>query len=548
MTIMHTRRHFLSQGASAASVAALAAITPRALRAWDTGAPAGIVLPRPLEDPRYAEHIKELVAAALQEARQAGATYADIRITHTSQRQVIVEPKVSIEDFENLVAGVRALTNGYWGFASASIGNTTAMARLGREAVLQAKSNRLSQAQQVDLIPVPVVRDGQWTTPVEIDPFAMHPVEVVDYLRALSIYIAHFPGGRAKENACALRVQDKTFGSTEGTYCTQRLYRTSGKLVVTYKDPKTGLRTEAGLDSLTPAGMGFELYERQPIKQQIRQLFTQMTEDFSLPVKPVEPDHYDMVFDAWGVSGLVSQTIGAATELDRMLGYEANAGGTSYLKHPKDVLNSFVVANPHLTVTTNRDELGGAATTRWDDDGVLTEEFPLVRDGVIQGVQTTRESAAWLQEFTSASAPIASGGGAYANDASFVPITHTGNLRMLPGSGDDTFDSLVAAMGKGVAIRYLGAQMDFQQLNGFAQGQAYEVKNGKRVALLTNGAILFRTPELWKNITQLGGVASTRRFGHEPGKGEPYQSGCHSVTAVPAAFKNLSFINSLRKA
>lgn len=522
--------------------------------------PSGIALPRFIEDTQYAEHIKELVAAALQEARQSGATYADIRITHTAQRQIMVEPRVSIEDSETLVAGIRALTNGYWGFASASIGNTAAMARLGREAVLQAKSNRLNQAQQVNLAPITVVRNEQWSTPVEIDPFTMHPVEVVDYLRALSIYTTHFPGARLKENGCTLRVQDKTFGSTDGAYCTQRLYRTSGKLVVAYKDPKTGLRADGGLDTLTSAGVGFELYEGQPIKQQIRQLLAQMAEDLSLPVKPVEPDHYDMVFDALGLSGLVSQTIGAATELDRMLGYEANAGGTSYLKRPKDVLNTFVVANPLLTVTTNRNEPGGAATTRWDDDGVVPQEFPLVSDGVVRGVQTTRESAVWLQESLNASVSGASGaaagtasgtisgGSAYAHDASLVPITHTGNLRMQPGSGNDTFDSLIEAMGKGVAIRYLGANMDFQQLNGFAQGQAYEVKGGKRVALLANGAILFRTPELWKNLTQLGGVTAARRFGHEPGKGEPYQHGCHSVTAVPAAFKNLSFINSLRKA
>jgi predicted Zn-dependent protease len=107
---------------------------------------------------------------------------------------------------------------------------------------------------------------------------------------------------------------------------------------------------------------------------------------------------------------------------------------------------------------------------------------------------------------------------------------------------------MIASMEKGVAIRDLDVDMDFQQLNGFCMGTTYEITKGKRSAILANAGILFRTPEFWKSLTEVGGPASARRFGQRVTKGEPRQESYHSATAVSALFKEQTVIDVLRKA
>ena len=50
------------------------------------------------------------------------------------------------------------------------------------------------------------------------------------------------------------------------------------------------------------------------------------------------------------------------------------------------------------------------------------------------------------------------------------------------------------------------------------------------------------------SLLALGGATASRRFGMYTTKGEPAQPSHHSVTAVPAVLKQLTFIDPLRKA
>ncbi|HEY9450981.1 MAG TPA: TldD/PmbA family protein, partial [Gemmatimonadaceae bacterium] len=101
---------------------------------------------------------------------------------------------------------------------------------------------------------------------------------------------------------------------------------------------------------------------------------------------------------------------------------------------------------------------------------------------------------------------------------------------------------------KGIAVRGMGADMDFQSSSGLGTGRVYEVRGGKRVARLNGAGFLFRSTELWKGLKVLGGAESLRRFGLSASKGEPAQSTYHSVTAPPAVLEQLTLIDVLRKA
>jgi TldD protein len=533
-----TRRDLLKAGASAAAIGGLAAL-PRPLLAQLGGAPEPVP---PIRDPR----LKALALRAIETARAAGATYADVRLTHTRTRGF--QSSGTPGDRESVVVGARALVNGYWGFASSPVWSPEEMARLGREAVHQAKANTLGQSRPVELAPVAVVVDQHWSMPVAIDPFEVSPFEITDFLASLAYFVRRHPGFRVVQNDAGFEVQEKAFASTEGSYFTQRIHRAEGHLAVQLEQERRN-KVAGPLDRLTPAGLGWELYKGQPLREYIEQLMAELEEDIKLPLKPVEVGRYDTVCDAWSVARLLDETLGRATELDRALGYEANAGGTSYLSDPQTMVGTFQAAAPAITVTAERSAPGAAGTVKWDDEGVAPDRFTLVDGGVLADFQTTRGAAGWLVEYyAKRGTPLRSHACAAAPSALEAPLVHTPNLAMAPGTKALDFDAAIKAMGKGIAVRQMNPEMDFQGSSGLGTGRVYEVKDGKRVSRINGAGFLFRATNLWKGVKMLGGPESLRRYGMGARKGEPAQTTYHSVTAPPAAFEQLTLVDIMRKA
>ena len=541
MTI--TRRSLLKAGALAAAAAAV----PRPLLAQLGRHPEPLP---PIEDPR----LQALASRALEAARAAGASYADARLTHTCTRNF---SGAGTSDAESMEVGVRALVDGYWGFASGPVWAPDELARLGREAVHQAQVNALGKPRVVELAPAPVIANGHWEMPVATDPFELSPFEVQDFLGSLSRYVRRVPDTSVTRNYAVAMVQAKAFASTEGSFCTQRRWQMSGELLIELELPKEHRKGAFAVDSLSPAGMGWELYaaDRIPrvrehsLREEITRGLEALKEDLLLPVKPVDVGRYDAVFDARTVAGLVDETLGRATELDRALGYEANAGGTSYLSDPFGMVGSYQAGAPSLTLTAERSEPGAVATVKWDDEGVAPDAFTLVKDGVLIDFQTTRESAGWMKNtYTKLGRPVRSHGCAGVSSAIEAPLQQAPNLTLAAGREAHDFDALVRGMNSGIAIKGAGIDMDFQHASGLGTGQVFEVKNGKRVATIASAGFLFRATELWKALQAVGGDASLRRYGMQTAKGEPAETCYHSVTAAPVMVKALTVLDPLRKA
>jgi TldD protein len=538
------RRSFLKTGAAMAAIATV----PRPLYAQFEGKREPLP---PIEDPRLAT----LAARALDSARSEGANYADVRLSHTRTRNFFESTTSDMEDME---VGVRALVQGYWGFASGPVWSPDEMARLGREAVRQAKTNALGKPRLVTLAPAPIVQNGNWAMPVALDPFEISPFETQDQLTSLKLCARRIPYGRLTKNQATSTRQEKAFASTVGSYCTQRLYLTRGELVVAIDlSSKHRPNVETSLDCVSPAGLGWELYAADriprvrdhPLHDELRMRAEEARADGMLPIKALDVGRFDTVFDASSVASLVDGTLGHATELDRALGYEANAGGTSYLSDPSGMLGVYQAGAPLLSVAANRSEAGGAATTKWDDEGIAPDEFAIVKDGLLIDFQTTRESAGWLKDaYAKKGTPVRSHGCARAPSAVHAPVQHIPNLSIAPGREAGDFDALVSAMADGVAIKQASVDMDYQLESGLGFGGVFEVKKGKRIAKYQSAGFLFRSTDLWKSLLGVGGDAELRRYGFDGHKGEPPQTCCHSVTAAPAVVKGLTLIDPLRKA
>ena len=110
-----------------------------------------------------------------------------------------------------------------------------------------------------------------------------------------------------------------------------------------------------------------------------------------LKSKPVASGRYDIVVDPSQLFLAIHESVGHSTELDRALGWEANMAGTSFVK-PSDA-GKLKFGSKIVNLVGDRTQPGGLATTGYDDEGVKSERWHIVRDGMFVDWQTTRELA-----------------------------------------------------------------------------------------------------------------------------------------------------------
>lgn len=536
-----SRRSLVKSGATIAASASVAKslfASPNARLSYNTRNNVELEI----QDRKY----KELGDISIEIAMGEGADYADVRMDHTYRYNLGTSP----DEGESMSMGVRVLVDGYWGFASSPLWTKNEAVRLARTAMRNARAQLLGKARYTELANVDLANQqltGHWSTPIIDDPFEMSKEEIEDFFSGIRMHI-YETERLVPRFTINFQRQEKIFISSIGHYVTQRLYQTSGGIGVQVKNDK--MEATTSLDTTTPTGAGFELFRNQPLRDQIKELIAETKRELELPIVPVDVGRYSAVLDAMTVANLLSETIGAATEIDRSLGYEANAGGTSYIGDPLEMIGSFKIGSQLLNVTANRNESSGVATVGWDDEGVSPSEFSLIEKGVLNDMQTDREGASVLKSiYNGRKENVKSYGCSYAPESDLPVLTHSGNLKIVPDSGSETFDSLVTGVSNGIVFKRGGANMDFQKISGIMSGNnTFQVKDGKVIARVMGAGVLFRTPELWSSVMALGGESSAKRYGIRNMKGQPLRVSTHSVTGVPLVIKEASIIDILRKA
>lgn len=488
---------------------------------------------------------KEIVNAAIEAAMSGGASYADARLSHTeSLGPVSFDPSRS----EMMAFGVRALFNGYWGFSAGPIWSKAEAVRLGQAAVMQAKANVLGRKRITELAPMAEITNGHWETPVKDDPFSIDHAELFDFFKGLSRYILSLQFVKDVRIYAGFERINKAFGSSLNQFVTQTLYTSGGLIAFGLNDSKRNVSSGTFIDKVSIAGYGFEYFRDRPLREYIKIAHEEAVKDLDLPVKPIDPGRYNVLIDQHGIANILCQSIGAATEIDRVFGFEANAGGTSYINEPESMLGNFRIGSSLLNVTCDRSAVGSIGRVKWDDEGVSPVAYDLVRDGTLVNLQTNREGASWIKDYYQASGQkLASFGSAAAPSALDIQLVHKADLSLKP-NGSASLDDLREGIDDGMEIKAPSVSLDFQQITGMTTGQVYEIKSGKRVARLHNAGMLFRTPELWSNMTAVGGEETVMYYGINSVKGQPQQSMSSGVYAPPAAFKEMTFIDVMRKA
>lgn len=491
---------------------------------------------------------KGLSDIALTEARRLGCSYADIRFTRSTSRGVTAtggnrdaSEAGGFGGFgggrggggrgggrgggfgrgggegaragEAAGFGVRVIHSGVWGFASSPIVTEDEIRRIARIASEVAKASAIAKKVDVRLAPVPAYQD-YWVTPMKKDPASISQEEKQALVQKVVDLAVKNKEVVAVNASVQLDAEWKYFASTEGSYIEQEIFTTSPSFSVTArKDGETRSRTYNGV----PGTGGWEIAEAAQMIENGERIAAEAIEFCT--AKPVAMGIKDLVLTPSHAMLTIHEIVAHATELDRIMGYEANYAGTSFVKVSD--LGKLKYGSKLFNVTADRTIPMGIATIGYDDDGVKTQEWPLVRDGILVGLQTNRESAHFIGE-------KASRGCTHANSWRDYPFLRMPNVHVDAGPpGSPTPEQIIADTKDGVLIDGRGSySIDQQRYNGQFGGNAFwEIKNGRKTRMVTNVTYNAITTDFWGNLDAISGRESWQMFGTGgDAKGQPTQT------------------------
>jgi TldD protein len=500
---------------------------------------------------------KRMADVALNAARAKGATYTDVRIgRYLNQFVVTREDKVqNIVNTESYGMGVRVIANGSWGFAATDKMDNDGIAKAAELAVAIAKENSRLLTSPVELAPQKGYGEVSWKAPIEKNAFEVPVKEKVDLL--LSVNDAALKGGANYANSILFLVNEqKYFASTDGSYIDQDIHRIWPTFFLTKIDSKTG-KFETRNSLSAPMGMGYEYLQARP-EDKISGITTfykgryDMLEDSKaaagqlgqkLAAKSVEPGKYDLILDPSHLWLTIHESVGHPTELDRVLGYEANFAGTSFLTLDKWESKKFNFGSKIVNLYGDKTQKGSLGAVGYDDEGVKTKNWDIIKDGTLVNYQAIRDQAhiIGLNE---------SQGCCYADNWSSVQFQRMPNVSLKPGTQKKSIDDLIKNVQKGIYIVGDGSfSIDQQRYNFQFGGQLYyEIKDGKIAGMLKDVAYQANTQEFWNACTDMCDESDYRLGGSFfDGKGQPSQSSSVSHGSSTTRFNGINVINTGRK-
>ncbi|MCC9135801.1 TldD/PmbA family protein [Pontibacter silvestris] len=504
---------------------------------------------------------KRLADVALNAAKSKGASYADVRIGRYLQQYIFTrEQQVqNIVNAESYGVGVRVLANGTWGFAATSDVTDKGIAKAAEQAVSIAKANAKLQKEPVQLAPVQSYGEVSWRTPLEKNAFEVPVGEKAELLLAANAKATE--NGANFVNSALFQVNEqKYFASTEGSYIDQDVHRIWPNFTVTAVDKATGkFRTRDALSS--PMGMGYE-YMIPKAAEKIKgpegtglvgyRNAYDILEDAALAAKQakakltaksVMAGKYDLVLDPNHLGLTIHESVGHATELDRVLGYEANYAGTSFATLDKWKGKNFKYGSDKVNIIADKTQKGSLGYVGWDDEGVKTKQWDLIKNGVLVNYSTIRDQAHIIGE-------RASSGCCYADSWSSVQFLRMPNVSLAPGKEKKTVDQLISGIDRGIYIAGRGSySIDQQRYNFQFGGQTFhEIKGGKIVGMLEDVAYQSNTQEFWNSCADMCDESDYRLFGtFFDGKGQPSQISAVSHGSATTRFNGVNVINTARK-
>ena len=471
----------------------------------------------------------DLAARALDTALARGATYADVRFEDSHDERIEVRSGivVTLSDTRSDGYGIRALVDGAWGFSASPDRSDRGLDETAARAVAVARAGAAIAKRRFAI--EPTERSiGTYVTPMTCDPQTIPIGDRVALLLAAERALHAAPSITVGRAWIDLWYADKFFFSTTGSAIAQAIRQTgSGLWALAVGDGDAQDRTYPGDVGFYQSG-GWEIVQQAHLIENAARIGEEAHQLLTAPQCPSTTA--DLILGSSQVSLQVHESCGHAAELDRIMGWEANFSGTSFLR--VDEVGKLKYGSDHVSIVIDNLLPRGMATAAFDDEGTPSGRADVIRDGVLAGFASSRDTAAAIG--------ATSTGCVRAMSWEHTPMIRMCNLNLLPG--DRPFDELFTDVRDGVYMESNRSwSIDDHRLNfQFGCEIGWEVKNGKRGRMLKNPTYAGVTPQFWNACDAVADADSWVAWGTPNcGKGEPMQTGRTTQAAAPARFRNV---------
>jgi TldD protein len=471
-----------------------------------------------------------LAQRALDTAGARGAAYADIRFDdgRTERIEVRNGAVATLTDATSIGYGVRAFVDGAWGFAAGADLSENGVDAVAARAVAIARAGASVATRRWAEAPSEAYIDS-YATPVERDPAEIPLGARVALLLEAEHALHAAPQVSVGRAWIDLWRTEKEFYSTTGSQIAQSLRQTgSGISALAVGENDAQDRSFPGDVGLYQGG-GWEIVELAQLRENAARIGEEAAQLLKAPQCPA--GLYDVILGSSQVSLQIHESCGHAAELDRILGWEANFSGTSFLDPAE--LGKLRYGSELITIEVDNTLPRGFATVGYDDEGAKSVRSDIIRAGLLVGFEMSRDTARLIGRTTNACVR--------AQSWQYVPMIRMCNLNLHPGT--TPFEALFDEIDDGIYMESNRSwSIDDRRLNfQFGCQIGWEIKRGKRGRMFKNPTYAGVTPQFWNACDAIADARSWVPWGTPNcGKGEPMQSGRTTQAAAPARFRKIA--------
>ncbi|HPT71111.1 MAG TPA: TldD/PmbA family protein [Candidatus Cloacimonadota bacterium] len=468
---------------------------------------------------------------AMDTALQLGAEYADIRIQNTHSEVIFIRnlSVKALNEGELFGYGIRVFKNGAWGFAHNNIFTSQAVQDTVKKAMIIAlNSAKINKKHKLHLSPERSYKD-KFKSPMQIDPFKISVKDKVDSLLEVSRTLLSYAPIKVVRSYVITEQNEKIFASSSGTYLDLKYTHITpmySATAVTEKDTQSR--------SFNPGGRnaGWEYMEELDLLGNA----PRVAEEAIMKVNAEtlkEEKRRDLILDPANLSLTMHESVGHPTELDRVLGWEADYAGISFATPEK--LGVFQYGSPIVNFLGDNLLPNGLATLGYDDDGVPGQKWYIIKDGILNEYGSTRDTIDFINGQLSRGCNRAT----YYFD---FPINRIPNLYLEAGKKELSPSQLINDTEDGIIIEGQGSfSIDQHRVNfQFGGDLFWEIKNGKKTRMLKKVLYKSNNPEFWNSCDAICDQRYWKSWGvSNCGKGQPPQTGRMTHGAAPSRFRKI---------
>jgi TldD protein len=475
----------------------------------------------------------DVVRAALRAAGASGIRYADVRAIGPQRYEHLAVRNgeaSALTSSYGAGVGVRVRTDRAWGFGSVSDLTVAGAREAAALAVRSAKAAEPTCLRPIAVVPSRGPANGRYASTTRRDPFRVDRSEKLALLRDAER--ALHVGPEVKSGHASMQAWESVtqFASTDGVAYQSRLVQVGAGVDATAAahgevQRRSGPTSFGG--DYRQAGYEFlealDLVERAPVVGREAVAL--------LSAKNCPKATTTIVLATDQLALQVHESVGHATELDRILASEAGYAGTSFL-HPQDV-GTLRYGSEGMSIVADATEAGGLGSFAWDDEGSPAVRTTLVDHGQLAGFLTNRETAASL-------GLPRSGATARAGGFDRAPLIRMTNIDLLPG--DHSLDELLEGVNDGVYFETNRSwSIDDKRLNfQFGTEVGRRIVRGELGPMLRNPIYAGMTPEFWGSMDAVGDASTWHLWGiPNCGKGQPSQVARVGHGAPAARFRRV---------